>query len=111
MKLSDLIENLRVNWPSGACSKFHDIDDYSGHCGQCGWEVEGHEYLHDEPQIETAVVLPNFIRIHLGPPGKVVIRDHEGSSVISKICDIQVDNRHNCTDIVIVEWEETEVGE
>lgn len=49
MKIQDILEDKRVNdWPSGACSLFHEIEDYSGSCGRCGWSIEDHEYLHDK---------------------------------------------------------------
>ncbi len=46
--LAALFEQLRNDWPVGACSLFHEIVDHSGVCGRCGWSVEDHEYMHDE---------------------------------------------------------------
>ena len=46
MKVINLIDELRKNWPAGACSWYIEIEDYSGKCGRCGWSMEDHEYLH-----------------------------------------------------------------
>ena len=41
----EILEELRTSWPSGACSLFIEIENYSGSCGRCGHAVEDHEYL------------------------------------------------------------------
>ena len=43
--IQDILEEKRRDWPLGACSWFHEIEDYSGTCGRCGWSIEDHEYL------------------------------------------------------------------
>lgn len=45
MRLIDLIEEKRLLWHMGACSLYHEIEDYSGVCGRCGWSQEDHEYM------------------------------------------------------------------
>ena len=45
MRIVDLLEEIRMDWPKGACSLYQEIEDYSGVCGRCGWSVEDHEYL------------------------------------------------------------------
>lgn len=56
MKISmlELVEELRMGWPSGACSLFVEIVDYSGSCGRCGWSIEDHEYLLHLHEVEDA---------------------------------------------------------
>ena len=53
MRLSDLLAEKRIGWPTGACSLFHEIEDYGGVCGRCGWTVEEHEYLNELPGGES----------------------------------------------------------
>lgn len=54
--IAALIEMKREGWPQGACSLFHEIENYSGPCGRCGWPCEDHEYLQNETETLAQVL-------------------------------------------------------
>ena len=51
--IEEVLDDLRLLWNEGACSLIHEITDYSGKCGRCGWSVEDHEYLHHAPECRS----------------------------------------------------------